>query len=188
MPRPDLTSSSVRASRLGRSANPQTRTRSTLQDRTPRLWLITTYALSNDSRHRRQIRSDQLRRRRPRAAETEAHVFSSGARGTGQAGPAVAHLSSSRHGWKGDVPSAIDQSDRWIGAMWRLRPTATPRADVSPAVHRAALAESALGRRVARSPAGLVRRPPARRYASSRCSRRRCAISAAARASAPRCR
>lgn len=24
------------------------------------------------------------------------------------------------HGWKGDVPSAIDQYDRWIGAMWRL--------------------------------------------------------------------
>ena len=24
------------------------------------------------------------------------------------------------HGWKGDVPSAIDQYDRWIGAMWKL--------------------------------------------------------------------
>ena len=24
------------------------------------------------------------------------------------------------HGWKGDVPSAIDQYNRWIGAMWRL--------------------------------------------------------------------
>ena len=24
------------------------------------------------------------------------------------------------HGWKGDMPSAIDQFDRWIGAMWRL--------------------------------------------------------------------
>lgn len=25
------------------------------------------------------------------------------------------------HGWKGDVPSAIDQYDRWIGAMWGLK-------------------------------------------------------------------
>ena len=24
------------------------------------------------------------------------------------------------HGWKGDVPSAIDQYNRWIGAMWKL--------------------------------------------------------------------
>jgi len=24
------------------------------------------------------------------------------------------------HGWKGDIPSAIDQYNRWIGAMWRL--------------------------------------------------------------------
>ena len=24
------------------------------------------------------------------------------------------------HGWKGDIPSAIDQYDRWIGAMWKL--------------------------------------------------------------------
>ena len=24
------------------------------------------------------------------------------------------------HGWKGDVPSAIDQNNRWIGAMWKL--------------------------------------------------------------------
>lgn len=24
------------------------------------------------------------------------------------------------HGWKGDVPGAIDQYNRWIGAMWRL--------------------------------------------------------------------
>src|SRR5258708_16217128 len=23
------------------------------------------------------------------------------------------------HGWKGDVPSAIDQFDRWVGAMWK---------------------------------------------------------------------
>ena len=25
------------------------------------------------------------------------------------------------HGWKGDVPSAIDQYNRWIGAMWKLK-------------------------------------------------------------------
>jgi hypothetical protein len=24
------------------------------------------------------------------------------------------------HGWKGDIPSAIDQYNRWIGAMWKL--------------------------------------------------------------------
>ena len=24
------------------------------------------------------------------------------------------------HGWKGDIPSAVDQYNRWIGAMWRL--------------------------------------------------------------------
>jgi len=24
------------------------------------------------------------------------------------------------HGWKGDVPAAVDQYNRWIGAMWRL--------------------------------------------------------------------
>src|SRR5688572_8594130 len=24
------------------------------------------------------------------------------------------------HGWKGDVPSAIDQYNRWIGAMWKM--------------------------------------------------------------------
>ncbi len=25
------------------------------------------------------------------------------------------------HGWKGDFPSAVDQYDRWIGAMWKLK-------------------------------------------------------------------
>src|SRR5262245_57960942 len=24
------------------------------------------------------------------------------------------------HGWQGDVPSAVDQYNRWIGAMWKL--------------------------------------------------------------------
>ena len=24
------------------------------------------------------------------------------------------------HGWKGDVPSAIDQYNRWIGALWKV--------------------------------------------------------------------
>ncbi|HEX5110768.1 MAG TPA: hypothetical protein VFV95_20095 [Vicinamibacterales bacterium] len=30
------------------------------------------------------------------------------------------HIFLFSHGWKGDVPSAIDQYNRWIGAMWRL--------------------------------------------------------------------
>ena len=30
------------------------------------------------------------------------------------------HLFLFSHGWKGDVPSAIDQYNRWIGAMWKL--------------------------------------------------------------------
>jgi len=33
---------------------------------------------------------------------------------------APTHIFLFSHGWKGDVPSAIDQYDRWIGAMWRL--------------------------------------------------------------------
>src|ERR1044072_3090728 len=34
------------------------------------------------------------------------------------------------HGWKGDVPSAIDQYNRWIGAMWKLE---TDRKAMGPA-------------------------------------------------------
>src|SRR5689334_8298933 len=30
------------------------------------------------------------------------------------------HIFLFSHGWKGDVPSAIDQYNRWIGAMWKL--------------------------------------------------------------------
>jgi hypothetical protein len=30
------------------------------------------------------------------------------------------HIFLFSHGWKGDIPSAIDQYDRWIGAMWKL--------------------------------------------------------------------
>ena len=30
------------------------------------------------------------------------------------------HIFLFSHGWKGDVPAAIDQYNRWIGAMWRL--------------------------------------------------------------------
>lgn len=36
----------------------------------------------------------------------------------GQTRPSHVFLFS--HGWKGDVPSAIDQYNRWIGAMWKL--------------------------------------------------------------------
>ena len=30
------------------------------------------------------------------------------------------HIFMFSHGWKGDVPSAIEQYNRWIGAMWKL--------------------------------------------------------------------
>jgi hypothetical protein len=30
------------------------------------------------------------------------------------------HIFLFSHGWKGDVPAAIDQYNRWIGAMWKL--------------------------------------------------------------------
>jgi hypothetical protein len=30
------------------------------------------------------------------------------------------HIFLFSHGWKGDIPGAIDQYDRWIGAMWQL--------------------------------------------------------------------
>lgn len=33
------------------------------------------------------------------------------------------------HGWKGDIPSAIDQYNRWIGAMWKLTADRTAMGD-----------------------------------------------------------
>jgi len=55
---------------------------------------------------------------RERKDDPEGGVFSAALR---------AHITQTRpshiffftHGWKGDVPSAIDQANRWIGAMWK---------------------------------------------------------------------
>jgi len=35
-------------------------------------------------------------------------------------GEKPSHIFLFSHGWKGDIPSAIDQYNRWIGAMWKL--------------------------------------------------------------------
>ena len=49
----------------------------------------------------------------------------------------------------GDVPAAIDQYNRWIGAMWKLSTIGGHGLSVPPDVHRPALAEPAVGRGIA---------------------------------------
>ena len=51
------------------------------------------------------------------------------------------------HGWKGDLLGAVDQCNRWIGAMFKLDAERTAMgATLQAAVHRTALAQPALGR------------------------------------------
>ena len=88
------------------------------------------------------------------------------------------------HGWKGDIPSAIDQYNRWIGAMWKLEADRQALGRrLSSAVHRPALAEPAVGRGDRSAPSRSA--PPARRSPAC-CSKRRSSISAAAAMSAHR--
>ena len=52
------------------------------------------------------------------------------------------------HGWKGDVPSAIDQYNRWIGAMWKLE---ADKAKMGAAARRARRTSSPIRPRRGRS-------------------------------------
>ena len=91
------------------------------------------------------------------------------------------------HGWKGDVPSAIDQYNRWIGAMWRLE---ADRDALGPDFRPLFIGlhwpsqpwgEESLDRPSSFGTAGRRYHPAAARGGGR-------AISAAARASAPRSR
>jgi hypothetical protein len=58
-------------------------------------------------------------RGRERADDPEGGVFSRALLDKAR-GDKPSHVFLFSHGWKGDIPSAIDQYNRWIGAMWKL--------------------------------------------------------------------
>ena len=80
------------------------------------------------------------------------------------------------HGWKGDVPAAIEQYDRWIATMAGLRTGSRPCRRASSRLQaargRPALAELAVGRRIVRRSVRRRRVVGGERYRSrGRCVR-----------------